>query len=170
MSDRTIYVDASVFLGMHHRNEQVRSQSLCFFRHQYAAAVKMNYEQVGICDAVIWQESREVQDLYYPFMDRLHTDMEIARAGYSFHEIEITINCAQLRHLRPEQALLVGQVLSSEGLLATHDPEVKSLPCMAGHLWAFEAEDALPPFPPELQALYETSKVFVYGAGQGERA
>jgi hypothetical protein len=73
MRERTIFVDASVFLGMHHRDESVRNHSLWFFRHQYAAAVKMNYEQVGICDAVIWQESREVQDLYYPFMDRLHT-------------------------------------------------------------------------------------------------
>ena len=170
MADLTIFVDATVFLGMHHREASLRSDSLWFFCRQYAGTVRMNYEQVGICDAVIWNESRAVQDLYYPFMDRLHTDMAIIRGGYTFREIATTVNDPRLRHLRPEQALLAAQVLSSEALLATHDPDLQSLPCLAAHLWEFDTEQPLLLFPPELQALYETSKVFIYEAQQGARA
>lgn len=72
-------VDATVFLGMHHRDDELRRRSLGLFCSFFTRKVRMNYEQVGICDAVIWQQSREVQDLYYPFMDRLHTDMKILR-------------------------------------------------------------------------------------------
>ena len=167
MPERTIFVDASVFLGMHHRNESVRQESLAFFCQQYVATVTMNYEQVGICDAIIWQQSRAVQDHYYPFMDRLHTDMAITRAGYSFHEISTAATDARLRHLLPEQALLASQVLGGAGLLATHDPALRTLPCLAGHLWTFDAADPLSSFPPELQCLYEASKVFVHGGPQG---
>ena len=167
MRERTIFVDASVFLGMHHRNKAVRQDSLAFFCQQYAATVTMNYEQVGICDAVIWRQSRAVQDHYYPFMDRLHTDMAIARAGYSFHEISTAVNDPRLRHLLPEQALLASQVLCGAGVLATHDAALRSLPCLAGQLWTFEAADTLLCFPPELQCLYEASKVFVHGGQQG---
>jgi len=166
MSERIPIVDATVFLGMHHRDEQIRRRSLGFFAAHFAGRVRMSFEQVGICDAVIWQERREIQDLYYPFMDRLHSDMQIVREGYGAHELHLTLGHPRLRELRPEQGLLAAQVLASGGVLVTHDPALRELRCVQPRLWDFSAADPDAAFPPELQALYERSRAFVHGAGE----
>lgn len=157
-------VDATVFLGMHHRDAVLRQRSLGLFCSLFSAAVRMNYEQVGICDAVIWQQSRQVQDLYYPFMDRLHTDMQIQREGYERAALELALGHPELQALRPEQALQAAEVMARGGALATHDPELQRLACLRGHLWEFPASAAPAVFPGELQALYETSQIFIHGA------
>lgn len=162
MADQPHFVDATVFLGMHHRDDAVRDRSLAYFRDRYVAEVWMNYEQIGICDAVIWRQRREVQDLYYPFMDRLHSDMQIVRLGYRRPELELALGNPELRDLAPEQALLAGQVLARGGLLATHDAALRALPCLRDRLWDFAAGGRTADFPAELQALYEVSRVFVY--------
>jgi hypothetical protein len=162
MPERGPIVDATVFLGMHHRDDLIRQRSLGFFRSYFDGQVRMNYEQVGICDAVIWQQSREIQDLYYPFMDRLHSDMKIVREGYSKRELELVVSHPELGGLRPEQALLAAQVLAREGVLATHDPGLRRLACVQSQLWDFESAAPHAAFPPEMQALYETSRAFVH--------
>jgi uncharacterized protein DUF6190 len=164
MPEPAPFVDASVFLGMHHQDDLIRQRSLGFFRSYFTAPVRMNLEQVGMCDAVIWRESREVQDLYYPFMDRLQSDMQIVREGYSTRELDLAVGHRELQGLRPEQALLAAQVLTREGALVTHDPVLRRLRCLQSHLWGFESARADAGFPPKLQALYETSCAFVYAA------
>jgi hypothetical protein len=158
------FIDASVFLGMHHQDGLIRQRSLGFFRSYFTGQVRMNFEQVGICDAVIWRQRREVQDLYYPFMDRLHSDMQIVREGYSARELNLAVSHRELQGLRPEQGLLAAQVLAHEGVLVTHDPVLRRLPCVQPHLWDFESSRSHAAFPRELQALYETSCAFVHTA------
>jgi len=157
-------IDASVFLGLHHHDAGLRQRSLGLFRGRFTARVQMNYEQIGICDAVIWRQRREVQDLYYPFMDRLHSEMQIVRAGYAIGELDLAVGHRELRGLRPEQALLAAQVLTREAVLATHDPALRGLRCLQSRLWDFDATRPPGGFPPELESLYERSRVFVHGA------
>lgn len=166
MAKRTPFIDASVFLGMHHRNPEIRRRSLRFFQGQYDTPVGMNFEQVGICDAVIWRQSRAVQDAYYPFMDRLHSDMQIVREGYQMHELEFALGNPDLKSLMPEQALLAAQVIARDGVLATHDPVLHRLAGLRSRLWDFESVAPEAAFPADLQALYQTSCVFVHAPGE----
>lgn len=163
MTEPVIFIDAGVFLGMHHRDVEVRAHCLAFFHRQQACdRVRMNYEQIGVCDAIIWRQSRRVQDAYYPFMDRLHSDMPLQRGGYTFEEMRLALAQPELQDLRPEQALLAGQVLRSEGLLFTRDPALRRLGCLRAHLMEPEAPAHNAGFAAPLQALYEASRVFVY--------
>ena len=166
MAERPSFVDATVFLGMHHQDPLIRQLSLRFFRGHYSHQVSMNFEQVGICDAVIWQQRREVQDAYYPFMDRLHSDMQIMREGYHTRELEHALGHPELKILRPEQALLAAQVLAREGMLVTHDPALCRLPCLRSQRWDFASAQPDATFPADLQALYETSCAFVHAPGE----
>ena len=163
MRDRISFVDATVFLGMHHRDDAIRQRSLAFFCSHYGRRVWMSYEQVGICDAVIWQQHRAIQDRYYPFMDRLHSDMAIVREGYRAEELGLAVEHPELRGLRPEQALLAAQVLARDGVLVSHDAVLRSTPCLHARLCEFAPSQAA--FPTELQALYVQSRVFIHAPG-----
>lgn len=165
MRERVPVVDASVFLGMHHHDDVIRQRSLAFFRSHYAHRVAMSYEQIGICDAVIWRQHREIQDQYYPFMDRLHTDMQIVREGYRVEELDLALGHPDLRGLQPEQALLAAQVLARDAVLVSHDPALRKAPCLRSRLWEFAPAASDARFPVELQALYEKSRVFVHAPG-----
>lgn len=163
MTEPLVFIDAGAFLGMHNGDAEIRERCLAFFRQRLASdRVRMNYEQIGICDAVIWRLSREVQDAYYPFMDRLHTDMAIQRMGYDFDDLHMALS-PELHGLRPEQALLAAQTMRSDSWLFTHDPALCRLAGLRGRLF----EPAVPrsaeaAFPGPLQPLYETSRCFVY--------
>jgi Family of unknown function (DUF6190) len=166
VTDSPIFVDATVFLSMHHRDNAVRLQSVAFFARLFRRRVHMNYEQVGICDAVIWQQSREVQDLYYPFMDRLHSEMDIAREGYNGEVLRhAAARSGASARLRPEQQLLASQVELARGKLATHDPALRALAELRDRLWPLERDD-LAAFPPDLHHLYDVSRAFVHGLGE----
>lgn len=158
MRERALFVDATVFLGMHHEDVTKRNQALGFFSGNFRGRVFMNYEQVGICDAVIWRQNRHTQDLYYPFMDRLHSDMDIVRGGYHREDLEAAL---RLDGLEPEQALLLAQVVRNDAVLATHDPKLLQHPLLNEHRWRFGDEPA-PALPAPLQALYQDSLAFVY--------
>ncbi|MBA3486422.1 MAG: hypothetical protein H0T88_04400 [Lysobacter sp.] len=163
VNEVALFIDASVFLGMHHRDEMTRNSSLSFFQSHFKShRVRMNYEQIGICDAVIWQQSREAQDIYYPFMDLLHSEMKIHRVGYTFNEIKWWVEQPALCELLPEQALLVAQVVLQGGCLMTHDPILRKLPVLTSRLWDVNHSYLASSFPPELQALYEASRFFVH--------
>jgi len=165
MDDRPVFIDATTFLGMHHADATLRARSLGLFTRKFRERVHMNYEQVGICDAVIWKQSRAVQDQYYPFMDLLHSVMAIVRGGYSRSDLVCALELPDLRQLQPEQALQVAQVLTTNGWLATHDPVLRRLQCLEGKLWSFEDGAPSASFPEELQALYAVSTAFVYEPG-----
>lgn len=166
MSDLPLFIDASFFLGMHDGDEARRRRSLAYFTRHLSSKPRMNYEQIGICDAVIWTKSRAVQDLYYPFMDRLHSDMPILRSGYSYDEIKLALSHPELNKLPPEQAIQAAQVLHNQGKLATHDPVLLGLDCLHGKLWSPDGDDRPGSFTEELQALYVASHAFVHNPGE----
>lgn len=166
MSDIPLFIDASFFLGMHDGDETRRLQSLAYFTRNLSGKPRMNYEQIGICDAVIWTKRRVVQDLYYPFMDRLHSDMAILRSGYTYDEIHLALSHPELNKLPPEQAIQAAQVLHNQGELATHDPVLLGLDCLHRRLWR-PVDDGRPAtFTEELQALYVASQVFVHNPSE----
>jgi hypothetical protein len=157
----TPMIDATVFMGMHHADAGVREKSLGFFSHFYQQSVLMNFGQIGICDAIVWSKSRELQDVYYPFMDVLHTDMSIRREGYSQSVLQRASAEQALEGLSVEKKLMVAQVLEHDLALYTHDPELLRLPALQPYLQAFEFSRASPDFPETLQHLYETSRAMV---------
>lgn len=162
MTEVVPFIDATVFLGMHHQDESIRQRSAAFFRSHFERRTRMNFEQVGICDAIIWRQPRRVQDAYYPFMDLLHSEMPILREGYAFREISLAVNDHQLLQLRPEQALLAAQILLRKGaVLFTHDPALRALPCLQPQLGDFDSLNLDSPFPCELEDLYAASRLFI---------
>ncbi|WP_248750492.1 DUF6190 family protein [Pseudomonas sp. MWU15-20650] len=172
----TPIIDATVFMGMHHDDEVIRTRSLAFFTHRYDSQVRMSFSQIGICDAIIWKKERELQDVYYPFMDVLHSDMNILRSGYSDAVLKRAAHSPELSALPPEKRLQAAQVLEGAGLFYTHDVEYHS--CMAlkpylatfddpappqdyvaspSHLISFDSPPRAKRFPSELQKLYDVS-------------
>jgi hypothetical protein len=155
-------IDASLFLGMHHRDEGRRRHSVNFFRHHFHRPVWMNLEQIGLCDAVIWRQPREVQDAYYPFMDLLHSEMAIKRTGYDHDMLALAASQPSLRMLRTEQALLAAQLEVLGGRLFTHDPVLRSHPRLQSRLGRFENFEHAPPMPATLESLYLASLRFIH--------
>lgn len=81
------FIDASIFLGMHSEDEIIRINCKNFFVKRIDKEIYMSLETIGKCDDIIWKFSRKLQDLYYPFMDRIHTIMKIKRIPYTYKEI-----------------------------------------------------------------------------------
>jgi len=78
-----IGIDATVFLGLHSKNEAQRIATKNFFVNNLASEMFITYEQIAICDTVIWSFNHEIQSRYYPFMDHLHTVVPFKRIAYS---------------------------------------------------------------------------------------
>jgi Family of unknown function (DUF6190) len=154
------FIDSSLFLGMHSQDESVRIASKNFFISRFERTVGMSLEHVGKCDDVIWQCSRELQDAYYPFMDRLHSDMHIARVPYNEAELRCALEDPRLAAVPLYNRLVLAMVLNREAVLYTADPAVWShldLPVrkpkgLATSRLGKEAE-----FSPILEALYRQS-------------
>jgi hypothetical protein len=147
---------------MHHEDDRIRQLSLRFFRSQLRRPTRMNFEQIGICDAVVWRQQRTVQDAYYPFMDLLHSEMPIRRGGYSARELSMASTEPQLRGLRTDRALLAAQVLCSESPFFTHDPSLMSLQCLQPFLMSWESIDLHESFGQWLEELYVISRALVF--------
>lgn len=150
-------IDATVFMGMHHSDPQVRAKSLGFFSAFYSRQVSMSFGQIGICDAIIWKKSRHLQDVYYPFMDVLHTDMNIQRQGYCNKVLKLACLEPDWAHLSVEKKLLAAHVLEYQRPLFTHDDSLRELSLLKPFLKAFPASVSSPVFPEKLQGLYEQS-------------
>ncbi|UZE31187.1 DUF6190 family protein [Pseudomonas asplenii] len=156
-------IDATVFMGMHHADDVIRDRSLAFFTHRYDSQVRMTFSQVGLCDAIIWKKARELQDVYYPFMDVLHSDMNILRSGYTEDALRFAADSSELAVLPVEKRLQAAQVLMGDGLFYTHDTQYQSCPILKPYLATFS--DSAPAdgvaldkhFPAELQKLYVLS-------------
>ena len=121
------FIDASVFLGMHNKDEQVRVTCKNYFVQRLNEEIGMSLEQVGKCDDIIWQLPRERQDAYYPFMDNLHSMMKIDRTPYNEGDVkEATFN-QRLYGLDFSDRLTIGMVLARRGVLHTVNPQLVSL-------------------------------------------
>ena len=121
---RNEYIDATVFLGMHSFHDEVRVACKNFFVERKNATIHMSLEQVGKCDDIIWRHSRQLQDVYYPFMDRLHSAMKIERKPYAEKSFEIALRDMRLKELPTEDKLLLAQVISKKGVLYTFDKNI----------------------------------------------
>ena len=113
------YIDNTLFLGMHHQNDALRIACKNFFIKNFDNTLYLTLEEVGLCDDIIWSYSREEQDTYYPFMDRLHTEANITRIPYS-HEALKKYNVDS--QLSPRHTMLLGEVAAQGGTLLTIDP------------------------------------------------
>ncbi len=118
------FIDASVFLGMHSKDEEARVSCKNYFVQRLNDKVGMSLEQVGKCDDVIWQLPREQQDAYYPFMDNLHTIMRIDRISYDDGDISAASFNQHLHGLDISDRLTMGMVVARRGVLYTINPKL----------------------------------------------
>ncbi|MGW1073690.1 DUF6190 family protein [Streptomyces sp. NPDC002537] len=116
------YVDAALFLGMNSADEATRIACKSFFATRLHGRVTMSLEQVGRCDDLVWRFPRELQDAYYPFMDHLHTDMDIRRLGYTREDLDTGLGTPGTAGLPTHERLLAGMVLHRGGVLHTVSP------------------------------------------------
>jgi hypothetical protein len=155
---KKIFIDSSLFLGMNSVIENVRQVSAGFIAAHFGQTIYMSLEQVGYCDDIIWRFPRALQDQYYPFMDRLHTEMEIKRIPYTFNDINGVLAHKELRSLALPRALIAAQVLNHDGMLYTHDNELLSLEVLVSNIGRFDADGEVE-FDPPLNNYYEMSQV-----------
>ncbi|MBC3364639.1 DUF6190 family protein [Pseudomonas sp. SWRI154] len=156
-------IDATVFMGMHHSDPELRAKSLGFFRTFYSRQVLMSFGQIGICDAIIWKKSRHLQDVYYPFMDVLHTDMNIQRQGYCNRVLKRACLEPDWAHLSVEKRLLAAHVVEHQQPFFTHDDSLRELSLLKPFLKTFPSSISQSAFPEKLQRLYEQSMEMTIG-------
>lgn len=167
-NNRKIFIDASLFMGMHSIDEKTRNQSLSVMSEQFSQCIYMNLEQVGMCDEVVWRYSRNIQDSYYPFMDVLHSEMDINRIGYSEADIARLSKDRRLidTSLSVQRALLVAQTINNNALLYTHDKNILSLAYFSEYLGKISNDHnnlkRNYTFSPNLDQLYDTSRSLIF--------
>ncbi|WP_051845089.1 DUF6190 family protein [Streptomyces globisporus] len=156
----TVFIDATLFMGMHSGDDAVRTGAKAFFAGRLAAGdagrVVMNWEQVGRCDDLVWGYERKVQDEYYPFMDVLHTDLAIDRVPYDEGDLRRAFTTPALEGLPTHERLLLAQVIGRGGTLHTASPRLlgrTDLPVVP------VGAAAEPSFPAYLEDLYRRSLV-----------
>ncbi|MFE9137427.1 DUF6190 family protein [Streptomyces sp. NPDC012693] len=163
---RAVFVDATLFMGMHSKDDAVRLAAKAFFAGRLAAGdeggVVMSWEQVGRCDDLVWGYERGVQDEYYPFMDVLHTDLAVERAAYTEDDIRRACTTPEFDGLPTHERLLLAQVVGRGGVLHTASPRLTSrtglpvVPIVPDGSAGTVPETA---FPPYLEDLYQRSLV-----------
>lgn len=150
----TEFFDASVFLGMNSMDEITRVACKNFFASRMDRPLSTSLEQVGFCDDVIWRYAREQQDVYYPFMDLLHSIVAIQRRPYTDEELQRAERDRDLVGLTASDRLLCSQVRATGGRLYTLRPHLIRLG---------KIPTASPPtgaeldFPPPTETLYRAS-------------
>ncbi|MBI2549361.1 hypothetical protein HYW21_08490 [Candidatus Woesearchaeota archaeon] len=146
------YIDASVFLGMHSTDERIRVACKNYFVNRLNDQVGMSLEQVGKCDDVIWEYSREEQDAYYPFMDNLHTVMDIQRIAYDEKDIREATTNPDLQDLSIADRLTAGMAIARGAELYSVNPKLAG----RDYVRSPEAGEELS-FPQELEKMYQKS-------------
>ncbi|MFI9024157.1 DUF6190 family protein [Streptomyces sp. NPDC053560] len=123
-----LYIDASLFMGMHSTDPAVRASCAAFFAAHLERPLVMTYEEVGRCDDVVWGYPRAAQDAYYPFMDLLHSVMPVRRRAYTaddwlaFDQLPSPAAALSLR-----ERMLLASVSATCGELVTVNPRLLSL-------------------------------------------
>ncbi|GEM_PF-1087160 len=118
------FIDASVFLGMHSKDENTRVACKNYFVQRLNNQICMSLEQVGKCDDIIWRYTREQQDAYYPFMDNLHTVMDIERISYNEKDIQEAQFNQRLHGLDLSDRLTAGMALARGVVLYSVNPQL----------------------------------------------
>lgn len=148
------FIDWTIFLGMHHRDEEIRIRCKNFFvdRITQEASIYMSLENVGKCDDIVWQYPRAIQDAYYPFMDLLHSIMHIERTPYKQEDYLQAAQTRALTSLPFEDLMSIA--MAKGNILYTCNPEILRL-----DLSLIKSPDKSKErtFPPEIEKLYQQS-------------
>jgi len=121
------FIDSSVFMGMHSKNEKERIACKNFFINRISKSIWMSLEQVGKCDDIIWSNfSNKIQESYYPFMDRLHTIMEIRRIPFDQKTID-SLSKFNDSGLSQEEKLIVAITIAQNGVLYTFNKKLLNM-------------------------------------------
>lgn len=151
------FIDASVFMGLHNKDEQIRLACKNFFIKKMNSTIYFSLENVGKCDDMVWQFDRVTQDAYYPFMDRLHTVMDIQRIPYDAEDIDTYSTDFAPTVLSMLQKLTCSMVLTKKGILYSFDKELLGLE----NVFVQEPETVVTEgvFPGDLEQWYQESLV-----------
>lgn len=153
-----VYVDASLFMGMHSIDDSVRAACTSFFAEHLTSPLVMTYEEVGRCDDVVWSFSREEQDAYYPFMDVLHSLLPVRRRPYTTDDFTaLTRLPSRTAGLTSRERMLLAAVTATGGRLVTVNPRL--VPLAADGFPVAKPDPATGPgrFTEQLTELYATS-------------
>ncbi|MEU6698481.1 DUF6190 family protein [Pseudonocardia sp. NPDC046786] len=152
------YVDAALFLGMHSTDERLRVACKSFFTARVDDRLIMSMEQIGRCDDTIWRLDRDLQDAYYPFMDTLHTVVDIHRPAYDEADVQRGLSNPLCRRFPTHERLLLGMVMRREGRLTSASPRlVRRRPaCLPVHP-PEPVTGPEPCFPEPIEQLYQKS-------------
>ena len=162
-----VFVDTSVFMGMHSEDEAVRVACKNLFVEQFAGGVAMSLEHIGRCDDVVWAFPRSVQDAYYPFMDRLHSTMALRRVAYTREDLRRAEQDTRIANLPVFDGLLLARVCNEGGVLYTLQSQLLMKRDLPVQFVPFGQEQA---FPPELEATYRHSLMLRIGNPISESA
>ena len=119
MKNKNLFIDTSAFMCMHCSDKTKAKQAVGFFSNKFNDTLHMSLEQVGMCDDVVWSYARDVQNAYYPFMDRLHSEMNIVRIPYTRADVEFALTDPTFEGVRLFHALVLAQVVNHQGHLYT---------------------------------------------------
>lgn len=151
---RSELIHSSLFLGMHSTNEKTRVSCKNYFVERLSTQVGMSLEHIGGCDHVIWLYPRELQDAYYPFMDNLHTMMEMSRLPYSEDVIRFALEDSQISVLPMYDQLLVALAKIRKATIYTVNKELLNQSIFPVCSPELSEEKSFPDF---LESLYQTS-------------
>jgi hypothetical protein len=166
--DVDVYVDHTVFLGMHANAEPLRRRCKALVAARLDGTTYMTFDHVGRCDDVIWGYSRELQDRYYPFMDALHSLRCLAREGYEDSTLSLAARDPRVLGLPVVHRLLVARALERAALVYTLDAGLLARPGLP--VRPPPPCDVEPQFPPWLEALYRSSLALRVGGPHAEAA
>ncbi len=149
------FIDVSVFMGMHSKHDQTRIACKNFFIERMDKKIYISFENLGKCDDMVWQFDRVTQDAYYPFMDRLHTIMDIQRIPYDVEDIDTYTADFAPSTLSMLQKLTCSVVLAKKGILYTFDKELLGLKNVSVQEPETVAREGV--FPGDLEKWYQES-------------
>ena len=149
------FIDASVFLGMHSEEENIRIKCKNFFVKRMKKEIIMSFETIGECDHIIWGFSRLHQNSYYPFMDRLHTIMKIKRIPYGLKEVNLMSIDKNLQNYKPGLNLALS--ITHRGVFYTLNQKLIS--SSIDNIKTIPDEEVELMFPKDLEKYYEESLI-----------
>jgi hypothetical protein len=158
MDNDLSYIDYSVFLGMNALAEPARLACKAFLADRFESRLWMTWDHVGRCDDIIWSYSRRLQDLYYPFMDVLHSQRCLQREGYQDSSLRLAVSDPRLQPLPVLHRLLVAQALERGAVVYTIDRALLDLAAGSGlPIRAVPDCEREREFPSPMEQLYRAS-------------
>jgi hypothetical protein len=149
-----IGIDATVFLGLHSDNDAQRIAAKNFFVKNLSNELYVTYEQVAICDTVIWTFSHALQSQYYPFMDYVHTVLPFKRIAYSRRTFELLPVESKLGFT---DVLTCASAREHQYMLYTWNEHILQCPVVrSGDISMYNYGHELP-FPDPIEQLYNQS-------------